>query len=232
MAEIKVFCSGAFRPAYEVLAPGFERVTGHKVVTAWGGSVAGSPTSIPDRLARGEPVDLVIMAGSGLDGLIGEGRIAAGSRVDLAASGIGVAVRAGAPRPDIGSADALKRALLRARSVAHSTSASGIHIKGLLQRLGVAQVLSERIKVVQGEPVGKVVARGEAEIGFQQMSELLPVAGIDIVGPLPPEVQQVTMFSAGLAANAREPGAAGALIAYLASPEAAPAIRRTGMEPA
>src|SRR5262245_4116367 len=109
MSEIKVLCSGAFRPAYQVLAPAFERATGHKVVTAWGGSVAGAPTSIPDRLTRGEPVDLVIMAGGGLDKLIGEGRIAAGSRVDLAGCGIGLAVRAGAPRPDIGSVEGLKR---------------------------------------------------------------------------------------------------------------------------
>ena len=167
-----------------------------------GSSVAGSPMSIPDRLARGEPADLVIMAGAGIDRLIAEGRVAEGSRVDLAGSGIGIAVRAGAPRPAIGSAEALKQSLLEAQSVAHSTSASGIYIKGLLQRLGVTPVLAERIRPVEGEPVGRVVARGEAEIGFQQMSELLPVRGIDIVGPLPPEIQEITMFSAGLAASA------------------------------
>src|SRR6185312_13102552 len=130
--------------------------------------------------------------GDGLEELIGEGRVAAGSRVDLARSGIGVAVCAGAPRPDIGSADALVRALLQAKSVAHSSSASGIHIKALLQRLGVTEALGDRIRQVVGEPVGAVVARGEAEIGFQQVSELLPVAGIDYVGPLPPEVQHYT----------------------------------------
>lgn len=232
MAEIKVLCSGAFKPAYQVLMPDFERAAGHTVATAWGGSVAGAPTSIPDRLARGEAADLVIMAGTHLDGLIGEGRIAAGSRVDLAGSGVGVAVRAGAPWPDIASAEALMRSLLQAKSIAHSTSASGIYIEGLLQRLGVTQVLGERIRSVQGEPVGLVVARGEAEIGFQQMSELLPVAGIDIVGPLPTEIQEITMFSAGLGANARERDAARELIAYLTSPDAAPIIRQSGMEPA
>ncbi len=232
MAEIKVLCSGAFRPAYEVLAPRFESMTQHKIVTAWGGSVAGAPTSIPDRLTRGEPADLVIMAGAELDKLIAIGRIAAGSRVDLAGSGIGVAVPAGSPKPDIGSADGLRRSLLQATSVAHSTSASGIYIKGLLQRLGVTPVLGERIRPVEGEPVGRVVARGEAEIGFQQMSELLPVRGIEIVGPLPPEIQEITMFSAGLAAAASEPNAAGALVAYLTSPDAAATIRQSGMEPA
>src|SRR5947207_7371335 len=120
MGEVKVFASGGFKAAYLALVPGFERASGRKVVTAWGSSVAGAPTSIPGRLAAGEPVDLVIMAGEGLNRLIGEGRIVAGSRVDLARSGIGVAVRAGAPRPDIGSTEAFVRALRQAKSVAHS----------------------------------------------------------------------------------------------------------------
>jgi|SRR5581483_1639277 len=232
MPEIKVLCSGAFRPAYLELVPSFERSTGHKVVTAWGSSVAGAPTSIPNRLERGEPVDLVIMAGSGLDKLIAAGLIAAGSRVDLAGSGVGVAVRAGAPRPDLTSAETLRRALLSARSVAHSSSASGVYIKGLLERLGVTAALGNRIRQVEGEPVGRVVARGEAEIGFQQVSELLPVAGIDYVGPLPAEIQEITMFSAGLAAAAKEPDGAKALVGWLTAPAAAPIIRRSGMEPA
>ena len=214
------------------LVPGFESASGHKVLTAWGSSVAGAPTSIPNRLAAGEPVDLVIMAGDGLDRLIGEGRIVAGSRVDLARSGIGVAVRAGAPRPDLSSADAFMRALRQAKSVAHSSSASGIYLKGLFQRLGLYDTLGDRIRQVEGEPVGSVVARGEAEIGFQQVSELLPVPGIDYVGPLPPEIQQFTVFAAGIAAHAREPDAARALIAYLTAPAAAPLIRQSGMEPA
>ena len=171
--------------------------------------------------------------GEGLDKLIGAGRIVPGSRVDLARSGIGVAVRAGAPRPDLGSAEAFTRALMGAQSLAHSSSASGIYIKALLQRLGVTEALGKRIRQVEGEPVGRVVASGEAEIGFQQMSELLPVKGIDIVGPLPPELQHVTVFSAGLAAHRREcrmPPAP--LVAYLTAPAAAPIIRQSGMEPA
>ena len=194
--------------------------------------MAGAPTSIPARLAAGEPVDLVIMAGAGLDRLIGEGRIAAGSRVDLARSGIGVAVRAGAARPDLSSGDALIRAITQAKSVAHSSSASGVYLKGLFQRLGLTDALGDRIRQVEGEPVGAVVARGEVEIGFQQVSELLPVAGIDFVGPLPPELQHETVFAAGIAAAAREPDAARALIAYLTAPAAAPIIRASGMEPA
>jgi molybdate transport system substrate-binding protein len=232
MAEIKVLCSGAFRPAYLELVPPFERETGHKVVTAWGSSVAGAATSIPNRLERGEPVDLVIMAGSGLDKLIAAGLIAAGSRVDLAGSGVGVAVRAGAPRPDLSSAETLTRALLAARSIAYSSSASGIYVKALLERLGVAAAAGDRIRQVEGEPVGRVVARGEAEIGFQQISELLPVAGIDYVGPLPAEIQEITMFSAGIAAAAEEVAGAKALVGWLTSPAAAPVIRKSGMVPA
>lgn len=230
--EINVLCSGAFKAAFEMLAQGFESASRHKLSTAWGSSVAGAATSIPNRLERGDPVDLVIMAGEGLDKLIGAGRIVPGSRVDLARSGIGVAVRAGAPRPDLGSAEAFTRALMGAQSLAHSSSASGIYIKALLQRLGVTEALGKRIRQVEGEPVGRVVARGEAEIGFQQMSELLPVKGIDIVGPLPPELQHVTVFSAGLSAHARVPDAARALVAYLTAPAAAPIIRQSGMEPA
>ena len=124
------------------------------------------------------------------------------------------------------------RALRQAKSVAHSSSASGIYLKGLFQRLGLYDTLGDRIRQVEGEPVGGVVARGEAEIGFQQVSELLPVPGIDFVGPLPPEMQHVTVFAAGIAAHARAPDAASALIAYLTAPAAAPIIRQSGMEPA
>jgi molybdate transport system substrate-binding protein len=232
MGEIKVFASGGFKAAYLALVPGFERASGRKVLTAWGSSVAGAATSIPNRLAAGEPVDLVIMAGDALDKLIERGLVASGSRVDLARSGIGVAMRAGAPRPDLSSVDTFMRALRRAKSVAHSSSASGIYLRGLFQRLGLYDTLGDRIRQIEGEPVGAVVARGEAEIGFQQVSELLPVPGIDYVGPLPPDVQQFTVFAAGIATHAREPDGTRALIAFLTAPAAAPIIRRSGMEPA
>jgi molybdate transport system substrate-binding protein len=176
-------------------------------------------------------LDLAIMAQEGLDRLIGQGLIVAGSRADLARCGIGVAVRAGAPRPDLSSTKALIDALQRAKSIAHSSSASGIYLLGLLQRLGLTAALGGRIRQIEGEPVGAVVARGEAEIGFQQVSELLPVPGIDFVGPLPPEIQHASVFAAGIAARASAQSGARALIAYLTAPAAAPIISRSGMEP-
>jgi molybdate transport system substrate-binding protein len=231
-AEVRVMISGGFSAAYTDLARDFERATMHTLVTARGASMGTTPGAIPSRLQRGEPVDVLIMVGEALDELITRGSVVAGSRVDLARSGIGMAVRAGAPRPDISSVDAFKRALLAARSIAYSDSASGVYLSTVLfPRLGIADQIREKSRKIEGTPVGAVVARGEAEIGFQQISELLPVPGIDYVGPLPAELQKVTVFSAGLAATAREPDAARALITFLASPAAAPAITKSGLEP-
>jgi len=230
--EIKVMTSGGFTAALTELAPAFERATGHTVVTTYGASLGGAPDSIPSRLRRGEPADIVILASEALDDLVGQGRVVAGSRVDLARSSIGMVVRAGAPKPDISSVDALKRTLLQAKSIAYSASASGVYLSTeLFQRLGVAAAIAGKSQRIESERVATVVARGGAEIGFQQISELLPVAGIDYVGPLPPEVQRVTVFSAGVAAGAKTPDAARALIMFLASPAAAPAITKSGMEP-
>jgi molybdate transport system substrate-binding protein len=230
--EIKVASSGGFKAALLGLVPAFERASGHKVAAQWGSSLGDAATSIPSRLQRGDPLDLVILAGDPLDRLMREGRIVAGSRVDLARSGIGVAVRAGAPKPDIGSVDSLKHALLQARSIGYSSSASGVYLKSLFQRLGIAEALEPGIRQVEGEPVAKVVARGDAEIGFQQVSELIPVAGIDFVGPLPAEIQEITVFAAGIPVGAPQPDAARALISFLTSPAAAPVIRKCGMEQA
>ncbi len=231
-AEVKVMISGGFTAALRDLAPQFERATGHKLVVIFGPSMGTTPQAIPNRMQRGEPVDVVIMVGYALGDLIKLGKVAADSRVNLAGSGVGVAVRAGAPKPDISSPAALKRALLQAKSIAYSDSASGVYVSTeLFQRLGIADQVKGKSRMIPAEPVGAVVARGEAEIGFQQMSELLPVAGIDLVGPLPSEVQKITVFSAGVATSAKEPQAARALIRFLASPEAAPAISKTGLEP-
>ena len=230
--EIRVASSGGFKAAYLALIPTFESTTGCKVRTEWGSSLGNAPTSIPSRLQRGEPLDLVILSGDALDGLMQEGRIVAGSRVDLARSGIGVAVRAGASRPDIGSVEAFKRALRQARSIAHSSSASGVYLESLFQRLGLAAELAAKIRKVEGEPVGQVIARGEAEIGFQQVSELLPIAGIDYVGPLPAEIQEITVFAAGIPVNAAAPRAARELVDFLHAPAAILVIRGRGMEPA
>ena len=231
-AEIKVMTSGGFTAAYNELTPEFERATRNKVVTAYGASMGGAPDSIPSRLQRGEPVDVLILAGPALDQLIKQGKVIAGSRVDLVQSSIGMAVRAGAPKPDISSVDALKHTLLQAKSIAYSASASGVYISTeLYQRLGIANQIMGKSKRIESERVGTVVARGDAEIGFQQISELLPIPGIDYVGPLPPEVQRVTVFAAGIAVGTKEPDAARALIEFLASPAAIPVITKSGLEP-
>ena len=226
-AEIKVMQSAAFREAYLELAPEFERATGHKAVAIFAPGIR-----VMSRLKAGETADLVIMAAGAIDELIGLGKIVPGSRVDLGKSSIGVAVRAGAPKPDISSGEAVKCALLAAKSIAYSTGPSGVYLAGLIERMGIADELRTKLKQVLGEPAGAPVARGEAEMGFQQMSELLAVPGIDIVGPLPPDIQKITVFSAGLHVGAREPAAAKALVKFLTSPAAAPVIRKKGMEPA
>ena len=231
--EIRVMTSGAFTAALRELSDVYERATTNTIVTTLGGSMGTGPGTIPSRLARGEPADVVILAAQSLDDLIAQKRVVAGSRVDLVRSSIGVAVRAGAPRPDISSVDALKRTLLAAKSIAYSSSASGVYLSTeLFQRLGIAGQVLSKSQRIENEPVGAVVARGEAEIGFQQISELLPVPGIDLIGPLPPGAQRVTVFSAGVAAEAKSPDAARALIAFLASPAAAAAITKSGLEPA
>lgn len=225
MTTIKVMASAAFREAYLELVPQFERASRHTVETLWVPSV-----QMMSRLKSGEPVDLVILSAASLDELMKAGIIA--TRYDLAKSGVGVAVRAGAPKPDISSGEALKRAVLAAKSIVYSTGPSGIYLAGLFERMGIAEQVNSKLKKVQGEPAGASVARGEAEIGFQQVSELLPVPGIDFVGPLPPDVQQITTFSAGLHVGAKEPDAAKALVKFLTAPAAAPVIRKKGMEPA
>jgi molybdate transport system substrate-binding protein len=229
---ITVMSSGAMSAALRELMPAFERASGSTLTVVSGGSVAGAADSIPDRLQRGERADVVIMAAAGIDDLAKAGHLAAGSRVDLARSSIGLAVRAGAPKPDIGSVDALRRALLAAKSVAYSASVSGVYISTeLFQRLGIAAEMSSKSRKVDGEPVGAVVARGEAELGFQQISELRPVPGVEVVGPLPADVQRVTVFSAAAGARSANPAGGRALITFLSSPAAAAAIAKSGMDP-
>jgi len=225
MSDIKVMLSAAFKEAYLELVPEFERATGHKVTSLWVPSV-----QMMNRLKGGEAVDLVILSAAALEDLRQAGIVT--ERNDVAKSGIGAAVRTGASRPDISSGDAVKRAVLAAKSVVYSTGPSGIYLIGLFQRMGIAEKIQGKIRQVQGEPAGGVVARGEAELGFQQMSELLPVPGIDVIGPLPPDIQQITVFSAGLHASAQAPDAARALVKFLKAPAAAPVIRKKGMEPA
>ncbi len=230
--DIRVVSSGGLSAAYKVLAPRFEAETGHHLITEWGPSMGTTEFAVPTRLARGEPIDVVIMVGYALGQLVEKGVVAADSRADIARSGIYVAVRAGAPHPDVSTADALRRALLAAPSVAYSDSASGVYIeREMFAKLGITAEMKATGHMIPAEPVAGVVARGDAAIGFQQLSELKPVPGIDILGPVPPGLQQITVFSGGVLAASRVPGPARALVQYLASPAAAQAITDSGMEP-
>ena len=229
-AEIHVMVSGGLTAAYNSLAPEFERETGDKLITVYGASMGDTPTSIPARLARNEAADVVILARSGLDELVRSGKVKAASETDLARSPIGVAVKTGAALPKIATMEDLRQTLLAARSIVYSDSASGVYVfTELFKRLGIEQV-SAKARRIDGTPVAEIVAKGEAEIGFQQMSELLPVAGVTVVGPIPEEVQRITVFSAGITSSSQSAGARD-LIAFLASPKAWTAMRQSGVEP-
>jgi molybdate transport system substrate-binding protein len=231
--EIRVVTSGGFSAAYDQLIPLYEQATGHKVVTSRGASMGNAQDSIPSRLARGEQFDIVILADGALDNLAAQGKVEAGSRVDLARSMIGMSVRKGTPKPDISTVDALKQTLLDAKTIAYSASASGTYLANeLFPRLGVAEQMKGKATRILSERVGAVVLRGDADIGFQQVSELLPFKELEFVGPLPDEVQQRVFFSAGVATGAKSPETARHLIRFLAAPAAAPIVRSTGMEPA
>jgi molybdate transport system substrate-binding protein len=231
-AEINVVTSGAFTAAYTELIPVYERETHNKVITGFGPSMGTTVNAIPMRLKRGESIDVVIMAAPALDDLIKEGKVRKDSRVELVRSLIGVAVKSGAPRPDISTVEALKKTLLAAKSIAYSDSASGTYLQDVLfPKLGIWEQIKSRSKKILADPVGGVVAKGDAEIGFQQISELRPVKGIDIVGELPPGAQIETIFAAGVPTTAKDPEAAKALIHWLASPAAYATIKKTGLEP-
>jgi molybdate transport system substrate-binding protein len=226
-AEIKLFASGALKEAYLELLPKFEAASGHKVMPAW-----SSTTDIQKRVAGGEVADLVILGDSGTEALIKDGKLIAGTRAVFAKSGIYIAVRSGAPKPDISSADGLKRSLVAAKSVGYSEGASGTYLVGMLQRLGIYDQVKSKASIAKAnEPVGEKVAQGEAEIGFHQLSELTPVKGIDIVGPLPAELQFITVFSGALHHETKEPPATEALIKFLTAPAAGENIKKYGLEP-
>ncbi|MFD1560426.1 substrate-binding domain-containing protein [Paraburkholderia silviterrae] len=230
--EIKVMMSGWFTPAYRDLGPQFEEATGDTLVTVWGPTEGTALNAIPVRLARGEWADVLIVVSYALDDQINAGTVVSGSKVDFARSPIGVAVREGAPKPDISSADALRRTLLAAKSIVYPDSASGVYIGDeLFSRLGIEGRVKSKSRMVPDERVATIVANGEAELGLQQVVELLPVKGVTVVGSLPAEVQRYTVFSGGIATTAKNPAGAEALIRFLSSPEAAPAIVRTGLEP-
>ena len=226
-AEIKVLSTQATEEAYRELVPLFEQASGHKVTTIFTGTL-----DVQKRIAAGEAYDLIIMAGPAIDDFIKSGKVVPGSRTDLARSGVGVAVRAGAPKPDISSTEALKKTLLSAKSIGYSTGPSGVYLAKLFQRLGVADAVKPKLKQTPtGVFVGGLVASGEAEIGFQQVSELSHFAGVDYVGPLPADIQQFTTFSSGIMAGAKEADAANALVKFITAPAAAAAFKKRGMEP-
>ena len=226
-AEITVLAVGATKEAYVELIPEFEKSSGHKVVTTWTGSA-----NIKKQIEAGEVYDLVIVGGPEIDTFIQQGKIVLGSRVDLMKSGVGVGVRAGAPKPDISSIEALKKTALAAKSIGYSTGPSGIHMLALFDRMGIADQVKSKLKQVpSGVRIGTFITSGEAEIGFQQISELIHAPGVDYLGPLPPDEQKITVYSVGIHSGAKQPEAAKGLVKVLASPAAASVIKKYGMEP-
>jgi len=226
--EIKVLKTLATEKAYLELLPQFEQASGNRVTTRYGGTI-----DVRNWLAASEPFDLAIAASSLIDAFTASGVIAAGSRVDIATSGVGVAVRAGAAKPDISTPEAFKQALLAANSIGYSTGPSGEYFLSLLDRIGLAERVRPRLKQIPaGGFVGTLVANGEADIGVQQVSELATFPGVDYLGPLPADFQMTTTFAGGVSSAAKQPAAAAALAQFLAAPEAASAFVKFGLEPA
>jgi len=235
-ADVKVMISAGFFQVYSELGPAFEKETGHRLITTRGPSVGDSPEAIPARLSRGEDADVAIMDGVGADFLIERKLIRADSRMPLAESFIGMVVRAGQPKPDISTVEALRKTLLDAKSIAYSDSSSGTYLSTVgFKKLGIAEAVAGKSRKVRGppsgEPVAAVVARGEAEIGFQQVAELIHVPGVDFVGTVPADIQPPTFFIGALTTNARQPEAAVALLRFLSSQRAAPVITKAGLKP-
>jgi molybdate transport system substrate-binding protein len=226
-SEIKVIASVAFKDAYLAMQPDFEKTTGHRVTTLWLPTV-----EIMSRLKSGESADLVIMASSGIDELSKLGIIKPESRQNYVQSGIGIGMQKGAKKPDISSADAVKQALLNAKSVAYSTGPSGVYLVSLFEKMGITAAIAPKLKVIQGEPVGAVVERGDAEIGLQQVPEILAVPAIDYVGPLPPEIQRITTFVFGTHQKVGDSAAVKAWMTTLQSAAAIPIIKKFGLDPA
>ena len=233
-AEIKLLSSTAMKTTLDDLAAPFERASGRKVAASYAPSA-----QIAKRIAVGEAGDVAIVTGPGLDELIKQGRVVAGSRVDIARSAIGVAVRPGAARPDISSTAAFTQSLLAAKSIVMSNpvggGASGAHTWSAFEKLGIAEKLKPKTTFGPGGPAGLVglfLMRDEAELGLQQMPELMAVPGIDIVGPVPGEFQNITLFAAGIMSNAADAAAGKVLLKFLTSPAATAVIKSKGMQPA
>jgi molybdate transport system substrate-binding protein len=229
-AEIDALITTAMKAAIDELAPQFEQTSGHRVRVSYGPS-----GGVSRRFVAGEPADVVIIDSGALDELIKQGKVIAG-RTDIARTGIGIAVRKGASRPDVSSPEALKRALVAAKSVAHTAPAGGgitaAHVVRLFERLGIAAEMAPKVRLAAGGPQGRVsalVSSGEAEIGLQQVSELMSNPDVEVIGMLPPDLQLTTTYSAGIAANAKEPRAANALIGFLTAPAATAVYKTRGL---
>lgn len=232
VTTLTVLSSGGIMGAIREVAPAYEKATGVKLDIAAAPSMGDTPQAIPQRLARNEPADVVLMVGSALDKLVANGQALKDSRVDLGQSFIALAVRKGAPKPDISSMDAFKQSLENAQSVAYSDSASGVYLAHILfPRMQLSDAFKAKARMIPAEPVGEVVARGEAQLGFQQLSELKPVQGIDIVGLIPDQAQKMTLYSGAVVSKSTHPDAARALLQYLASKDAAKAIEDSGLKP-
>jgi len=225
-AEVTFLSTNAIKTVLEELGPQFEKATEHKLKVTFG---ATAPLKV--RIDKGEAFDLTALTGSAIDALVKDGKLAAGTRADLARSGVGVAVKRGAPKPDISTTEAFKRTLLAAQSIGYvEQGASGVYLKALFERLGIADALKSKIKLLPTS-AGQAVANGEVEIGMTQISEILPYAGAELVGPLPADIQLTTVFAAGVATAAKEPAGAQALIAFLKTPASAAVFKSKGLDP-
>ena len=223
-ADVTLLCSNALKSVLEELGPQFEKASGHRL------KIYGSTGPLKAQIEKGQPFDVAIVGDETIDELLKSGKLASGSRVDIARSGMGVAIRKGAPKPELGTTQAFKQALLKAQTIAYSEGGlTGIYIKGLVERLGIAEELKSKIRFGRG---AEMVSEGKAEIGLTQVSEILPVAGAELAGPLPPEVQQYTVFPAALSAAAIQAEAGQALLKFLKSPGAAKVLKAKGLEPA
>jgi molybdate transport system substrate-binding protein len=226
-AELKVLSTQATEDTYRELVPQFEKATGHKVATIFTGTLDAQK-----RLAAGENYDMIIMASPAIDAQIKAGKVVSGSRVDLAKSGVGAAVPKGAPKPDISTTEALKKTLLAAKSIGYSTGPSGVYMISLFEKLGLMDQVKPKLKQTPtGVFVGTIIANREVEVGFQQVSEVGNFPGVDYIGPLPADVQQMTVFSSGIVVDAKEAEPARTLVKFLTTPEAGAAFRKRGMEP-
>lgn len=226
-AELKVLSTQATEDTYRELVPQFEKATGHKVATIFTGTLDAQK-----RLAAGENYDMIIMASPAIDEQIKAGKVVSGSRVDLAKSGVGAAVPKGAPKPDISTTEALKKTLLAAKSIGYSTGPSGVYMISLFEKLGLMDQVKPKLKQTPtGVFVGTIIANREVEVGFQQVSEVGNFPGVDYIGPLPADVQQMTVFSSGIVVDAKEAEPARTLVKFLTTPEAGAAFRKRGMEP-